>query len=441
MKRYYAILIVLLAALLVVGCAPAAEPEPVEEAVPAEEEEMAEEEAMEEEPAEEEAMEEPAEEEMAEEEMAAVEDEWGVVEIPEGEPVRIAVNVVTSGAGVDVYGLTELRGAEIAVEDYGGQILGHDIEIVQNDTLCNAEGGQTVANKTVSDETILAVMGHTCSSSCEPAAPVYEDAHLTMISPSCTAGGLTAEDAVRAFMRTAFNDNFQGRAAAEFVYNELGIRSVATIHDGSPYAVGLVDVFVENFTALGGEVLAQEAVNVGDTDMRPLLTSIAALEPEMIYFPIFPAEGGYIAAQSKEVEGLEDVALMGADGIKSDTFIEAAGDAAEGVYASGPATEASPDYEAFLAKFVDAYGEEPPSPFAPESYDAMMLILNTIESIAVEDSDGNLYIGRQALRNALYESPAMEGLTGTIDCNEFGDCSTASVEFAQVTGGEFVVLE
>ncbi|HEC22338.1 MAG TPA: branched-chain amino acid ABC transporter substrate-binding protein, partial [Chloroflexi bacterium] len=285
--------------------------------------------------------------------MAVPEDPWGVVEIPPGEPVRIAVNTVTSGAGVDVYGINELRAVEIAVDDFGGEIAGHEIEIVPNDTLCSAEGGQTVASRTVSDPSIVAVVGHTCSSSCEPAAPIYEDAYYTMVSPSCTAGSLTAPDAPRSFMRTAFNDNFQGREAAKFAYEVLGARRVATIHDGSPYAVGLVDVFAQTFQELGGEIVAQEAVNVGDTDMRPVLTSIAAQEPDMIYFPIFPAEGGFIAVQSKEVEGLEDVILMGADGIKSDTFIEAAGDAAEGVYASGPLTAESAAYEDFLQKYVD----------------------------------------------------------------------------------------
>ena len=59
----------------------------------------------------------------------APEDEWGVIEIASGEPVRISVNTVTSGAGVDVYGLNELRAAEIAVADWG-DLLGHDIEVV-----------------------------------------------------------------------------------------------------------------------------------------------------------------------------------------------------------------------------------------------------------------------------------------------------------------------
>ncbi len=371
----------------------------------------------------------------------APDDEWGVVTIAPGENVRIAVNTVTSGAGVDVYGLNELRAAEIAVDDYGGTLKGHDIEIVPNDTLCSADGGQTVASKTVSDPSIVAVMGHTCSSSCEPSIPIYDTAHYTTISPSCTAGQLTDPDASRAFMRTAFNDNFQGNEAAKFVYETLGARSIVTIHDGSPYAVGLVDVFSNSFEALGGEVLAREAVNVGDTDMRPLLTSIAALGPDLLYFPIFPAEGGFIAAQSKEVSGLENAILMGADGIKSDTFIEAAGDAAEGVYASGPKTAESDAYAVFLEKYVAKYGEEPPAPFAPESYDAIMLILKAIEQVAVEGNDGTLYIGRKALRDAMYATPDFDGLSGTISCDQYGDCSTATVEFAIVENGEWAPID
>jgi branched-chain amino acid transport system substrate-binding protein len=76
-------------------------------------------------------------------------------------------------------------------------------------------------------------------------------------------------------MRTAHNDNVQGRVMAEFAFNELGLTKAATIHDGSPYAEQLQQVFADTFVELGGEITAQEAVNVGDTDMRPVLTSIA----------------------------------------------------------------------------------------------------------------------------------------------------------------------
>jgi len=60
-------------------------------------------------------------------------------------------------------------------------------------------------------------------------------------------------------------------AMAHYVYDELGLRTAATIHDGSPYANQLQQVFAEMFESPGGTITAQEAVNWGDTDMRPNL--------------------------------------------------------------------------------------------------------------------------------------------------------------------------
>jgi branched-chain amino acid transport system substrate-binding protein len=360
-----------------------------------------------------------------------VEDEWGVVEVAPGDPIKVAVNVVTSGAGVDVLGLDELRATEIAVADRG-EIKGHSIEIVHEDTLCSAEGGQTAATKTVADASIVAVVGHTCSSSCTPASTIYAENHYTMVAPSCTAPSLTAEDTHEvSFLRTAFNDNYQSVVAARFAYNELGARKAATIHDGSPYAEQLQGLFADEFENLGGEVVAQEAVNTGDTDMRPVLTTIAALEPDIIYYPIFPAEGGFIAQQRFDV-GLDDVLMMGADGIWATTFSEAAGDAAVGVYCSGGGA-AGAEYEAFLDKYLEEYGEVPPAPFHAHSYDAMNMILNAIEKVAV-DSDGTLFIGRKALSDALYATANYKGLTGTISCEATGDCGIANVVVAQFKG-------
>jgi branched-chain amino acid transport system substrate-binding protein len=60
------------------------------------------------------------------------------------------------------------------------------------------------------------------------------------------------------------------------------VTKAATIHDGSPYAEQLQQVFADTFVELGGEITAQEAVNVGDTDMRPVLTSIVTGGPDLI---------------------------------------------------------------------------------------------------------------------------------------------------------------
>ena len=356
--------------------------------------------------------------------------------VQEGDPVRVGVATVTSGAGVDVLGLDELRAAEIAAGDFG-DVLGFEVEIVAEDTLCSAEGGQTAATKLAADPSIAAVVGHTCSSSCTPASEIYDQAGMTMVSPSCTAPTLTADDThVASFLRTAFNDNFQAPVAAEFAYNELGATKAATIHDGSPYAEQLQQLFAEKFAELGGEVVAQEAVNVGDTDMRPVLTTIAALEPDIIYAPIFPAEGGFLAVQRNEVAGLEDTYFMGADGLYASTYLEAAGDAAEGTFASGPGSGSGPEYDAFLAEYLDAYGEEPPAPFHLQAYDATTMILMAVAEVGTVDNKGALHIDRQALRDALYATD-FEGMSGPVTCAASGDCGPTNLAVVEVKDGTF----
>ncbi len=372
--------------------------------------------------------------------MAQEGDPWGEVVIEPGDPVRIGFAAGLSGAGIDVLGIDEQRGAELAVRDRP-EVLGFPVELDVQDSLCSAEGGQTVANRFVSDETIVAIVGHMCSSSCVAAAPIYEDAHYTMVSPSCTAPVLTAGD-YPAFTRVAWNDRVQGPAAAEFLWAQ-GVRSVATIHDGSPYGEGLVNAMAEAFEEMGGEVVAQEAINVGDTDMRPVLELIASAgPPDAIYFGGFIAEGAYLAMQRFDV-GMGDVIFMGADGILSPEFVDAAGDAAEGAFASAANVAASGEaYDAMVEAYVEVYGEEPTAAFHAQAYDAVNVILNAIEEVGYVDDDGALHIGRQALRDAIKSTEGYEGLTGTITCDEFGDCASgAEIMFYQVVDGEFVPVE
>ena len=124
-----------------------------------------------------------------------------------------------------------------------------------------------------------------------------------MMSPTNTSPALTnpAETYKPGYFRTAHNDLFQGAVAAQYAYDELGARTAAAIHDGDPYTEGLASSFRDAFIDLGGNITSFEGVNKGDTDMRSVLTSIAANSPDVLYFPIFEPEGNFVGAQSREV--------------------------------------------------------------------------------------------------------------------------------------------
>ena len=361
-------------------------------------------------------------------------DPLGCVEIPAGDPIRIAYMLVVSGPNESL-GVDSKRGIEIAIDDLNGMLLGREIELVGEDSQCSPEGGQAAAQKIAADKTIVGVIGTNCSSAAKNAAPIISEAGMVMISPSNTAPYLT-DPATHSpgYFRTAHNDKVQGRVAAEFAYNVLGARKAATIHDGSVYAEQLANVFAEVFKELGGEVVAQEAVNVGDTDMRPVLTKIAAEQPDIIYYPIFIAEGALITRQAKEVAGLEDTVLMGADGMFSPDFVEAAGDAAKGMYLTSPDfTAFAGGYQEFLRKHEEKYGEKPLSAFHAHAYDATMILFEAIKKVAVQTPDGKLYIPRQALRDAIANTKNFQGLTGNLTCDPNGDCADPHIAVYQIT--------
>ena len=355
-------------------------------------------------------------------------DAIGCIELADGDPINVGAMLTISGATAFL-GEDSRGGVELAIDDRGGEMLGHPIDLTVEDSLCSAEGGQTAAQKIASDPTIVGVVGTNCSSAAAAGLPIISSAGLVLISPSNTAPSLTDADAEAGgiwqpgYYRTAHNDLFQGRVAAEYAYNELGATTLATIHDGSPYADGLQAVAADVFAELGGEVTFQGAVNVGDTDMRPILTEIASNPPDVLYFPIFEPESNFIAAQAKETPGLEDTILMSADGSLVDSFPENTGEAAVGMYLSGPYV-AGDTYSEFLGKWDAKFGGSPPSGFHAHAYDATNMLLNAVEQVAQVGDDGSVLIGRQALRDALSSVSEYQGLTGVLTCNETGDCAT-----------------
>lgn len=362
-------------------------------------------------------------------------DALGCVTIAPGEPVKIAYWGVLSGADGSL-GEDSKRGVEIAIDDMGGTFEGHDILLTTEDALCTPEGGATAAQKLATDTSLVGLIGSSCSDETVGGIAAITNAGLTTISPSNTRPVLSDPNRgpdYAGYLRTAHSDAFQGKAVAEFAYNVLGIRKAATIHDGSAYAEALQQVFADEFTALGGEIVAQEAVAKDATDMRPVLTTIAAAQPEFVYFPVFVAAGGFIVNQIRDVAGLEDVKIAGSDGIFTADFLKAGGDNTVGMYLSSPDFGAFPGgYPEFIEKHNAKYGGAPLSVFHAHAYDAANILFAALKQVAVVEADGTIYVPRQALRDAIYATQNFQGVTGSLSCSASGDCGAPVIAIYEI---------
>ncbi len=362
----------------------------------------------------------------------ACDDPKGCVTLAANDPLRLAWLFVVEGADASL-GTDTQRGVEIAKDDRP-TIAGHTVELEGVNEGCNAEGGQAAGTRISSDPKVVAAIGTNCSSAARASIPLMFAAGIPMVSPSNTAPDLTAADrpAEYAFyMRTAHNDLVQGAAMADYAY-QAGFRNAATIHDGSLYADQLQQVFADRFRELGGAIVAQEATEPTETNMGPMLTRIAAANPDFIYLPIFIAAGGQIASQAKQNATLANVQLAGADGIFSPDFLDAAGAASEGFLWSSPDFSAfGGGYQDFLAKHQAKYGETTLAPFHAHAYDAYNLAADGIEKVAVKCSDGRTVIPRTALATAMLATSGLQGLTGTLTCTATGDCADPKIAVYQ----------
>ncbi|MCP4536307.1 MAG: ABC transporter substrate-binding protein [Chloroflexi bacterium] len=364
-------------------------------------------------------------------------DAIGCVDIAPGEPIELGVLQALSG-GAAPFGVEQSRSIEIAIARRGDQILGHPIELQSEDEGCSPEGGTNAALKVATRQQTVAILGTTCSGSAVTAAKVMSEAGLVMVSganvaPSLTAtGGERGADWQAGYFRTIYNGAAMGKVAAIFAFQELGLTKAATINDGDAYTRAYTDMFGQAFMELGGEIALVTAVNKGDTDMQPVLTAVALSKAEFVFLPIFPPEGALIVRGAKTVPGLENIIFIGADSLRADTFIQEVGADGVGMYFLGTPPPEGVAIDELRSEYESRYGEPPPGDIYGFGYDAANMVLNAIKTAAVQEQDGTLHIGRQALREALYATAGFEGVTGKLTCDEFGDCGASKFNIVRL---------
>lgn len=365
-------------------------------------------------------------------------DAIGCVKIAPGEPLTFGVLQTLSG-GSKPAGLEQMRTIELAVAERDNHLLGHPIELLVEDEACSAEGGANGALRIVADPQVIGIFGTNCSGAAITAGEIMSRAGLVMISSANTSPELTVvgdrrgKDWFPGYFRTSWNDTEMGHAAATFAAGPLKLTKAAVIHADDPYSKGLADAFLIAFSELGGQTVIQLTIDEEDPNLFPTLDAVIASGAELVFFPLsHPLTGSRLVRQARELDALDEVIFIGGEAMLSEVFLQEAGSAGFGVYILGPGAPASIANDQLRQHYQARYTEAPPSFYYSFTYDAVNLLFGAVEQIAIQDKDGTLHIGRQALRDTLYATRNYPGLIGTIRCNSFGDCGVATLNIVQL---------
>jgi ABC-type branched-subunit amino acid transport system substrate-binding protein len=335
-----------------------------------------------------------------------------------------------SGTGDDpkvVFGRRMLRAATLALEEAnaGGGHRGLPFRLVTRTDLVLWGQSSNELVRFALDDRVWAVLSSIDSNHNH----VLSRATLKLEVPIVSAGSTDptlVEHAIPWLVRCINDDRQMAYVLLHEIFRRRGMKRVAVLRvndrDGR---TGIME-FVEGARRLGHPVIIEQRFLNGDTDFRPGLERILQTSPEALVLWGNPEETGGAVKQARDL-GIE-VPIFGFDRMDQAAFLEAAGEAAEGVVvvATTNLRSVDPPWLRFRQAYRERWGEEPDT-FAAHAYDGMKLILAAIREAG---------LNRARIRDALYRLETVRGVTGPIvfDTNM---SDVGPLWLATVRGGRF----
>jgi branched-chain amino acid transport system substrate-binding protein len=302
-----------------------------------------------------------------------------------------ALTSCSSGKTLKIGYLTEQTGVESyiaqnstpALEDYiakineAGGINGYKLQLVIYDTRSEVTDAVTVVKRMIEQDGVVAVIGPSWSAAGIPIAEIADASKVPVVGTTASNINVTVtEDGkLHPYMfRVCFIDPYQGYAQADFAYNKLGMRKAALLTDiSSPYTVGLHQYFEKHFVELGGQIVATEGYNQGDTEFRAQLAKIKDAAPDLVVMDAYTFKDLGLASQQAEALGLK-VKFMGGDGVFVPELLSMSGPQLEGAYVTTGVSETAPEFAPFNAEYEKKHPGIKANVYTYYGLDALMMI-------------------------------------------------------------------
>jgi branched-chain amino acid transport system substrate-binding protein len=312
---------------------------------------------------------------------------------PAGGELKVAILAPLSGP-VPTFGVSTRDGALLAIKEWNakGGVLGMKIVPIVEDSQCTPDPAVNAANKVIEQDKVSYIIGEVCSKASIPVSEIANAKKVVQISPTSTNTGVTVDNngKTKEFIyRACFIDPFQGQVGAKFALLNLKAKTAFIMVDQSnDYVKGLAQAFDENFTKGGGKIVGTENYTGTDTDFSAILSKIAAAKPDMVYLPDYYNVVNLATKQAKE-KGI-NVPFMGGDGWDSpDLDLKSA---AGGFFTNHYSPEdPRPEVQNFLKAYGTDYQDDKgaakvPDALAALAYDATNLLLTAIQNAGADDT-------------------------------------------------------
>lgn len=323
-------------------------------------------------------------------------------------------SITTNSGTAAAYGEAELKGFKLAISEINakGGLNGKKIKLESMDDKGDATEASNAFNKLAGDNSVLAVLGPTISSTTAAVAPLADQSKLPAIAPAATSDSIATGGYL---FRTCFKDSYQGEIAAKFAAETLKVKKVAVLYGtGDPYSSGVGKAFAAAAKKAGLDVVDEEnSSSADDTEYSSQLQKIQASGAEFLYAPYYYSVAGpYIIPQARAL-GYKGY-VMGPDGYDG---LKLTGDKSQYdkvLYTThySPDDTSNTKVQDFIKSYKKANNNQEPNTFTALAYDSVYMFKQAYEKAGKNAT-------REQVRNAI-SGMSFSGVTGKFTLDKKG---------------------
>lgn len=336
------------------------------------------------------------------------------------------------------YGIKIRDGSQLAVDQFNEE-HGTSFTIEFNDDKGDSNEAINLANKIVSDDSVIAALAGYGSSCAMATAPVFDENSMILLGVAASHADLPSMGEY--VYPIPMSQRLEALEFANATAELCGAGNVAILYQNTDQGVQASQLFQEQWEELGGTVSVYESFVPGETkDFSAVLSKIKEADPDVFYISASYNDAAQIFLQAKQLE--LDAQYVGPGMCVNEEFLSLVGNEIDGTYILSstpcflPSVLEAGEVDEATQKFIDdyeaAFGETPDG-FSAQGYDSVNILLNSILAAGTTDTAA---VAEQI--NAIRDYPGLSGFDMSYNDQKEMD---KGIYVFQIENGTFVRVQ
>lgn len=317
------------------------------------------------------------------------------------EPLKVGLIVPMSGPFAST-GRQVDAAVKLFLQQNGATVAGRQVQVIlKDDGGVSPDVTKRIAQELVARDRVHVLAGFGLTPLAFAAAPVATQAKVPMIVMNAATSVIPQRSPY--IVRTGFTLAQVTAPMAQWAAKN-NIKSVVTFVSDYGPGIDAEKVFVKDFSAAGGKVVASLRAPLRNPDYAPFLARVKDAKPDAVFVFVPSGEGAAVLKQFTD-RGLDKagIRLIATGDVLDDDLMPSIGPSALGVVSSHhySAAHPSPENKAFVAAFGKANKGLRPNFHAVGAWDGMQLLYAALKKTG-GNSDGTKLV--EAMKGAAWTS-------------------------------------